>query len=91
MNTLVKGQKVLVSVEEALEDVVVVSLKRGSKTLRGVLLDTSKRLAGRECNVIRRSLSLDMTFLPQWGASVLRNVRRASAHVLSVRWGGRGS
>lgn len=43
MEEIVKGEEVQVRVEEALEDVVVVSMKVGQRTLRGVLLDAEKR------------------------------------------------
>jgi hypothetical protein len=44
MEMLRKGQDATVLVEEALDDLVVVSLKVGGRTLRGVLLDAEKRL-----------------------------------------------
>lgn len=44
MEILRKGQDATVLVEEALEGLVVVSLKVGGRTLRGVLLDADKRL-----------------------------------------------
>ena len=44
METLEKGEMVFVLVEEALDNMAVVSVKVGARTLRGVLLDTQKRL-----------------------------------------------
>ena len=38
-----KWTKVPVLIEEALDDVIVVCLKLGSKEFRGILLDTAKR------------------------------------------------
>ncbi|XP_046362413.2 uncharacterized protein LOC124139419 [Haliotis rufescens] len=38
-----KGDKVPVLIEEALDDVIIVTLKSGNKEFRGVLLDCSKR------------------------------------------------
>lgn len=40
-----KGDKVPVLIEEALDDVIIVTLKSGNKEFRGVLLDCSKRYA----------------------------------------------
>ena len=44
METLGKGDYVFALVEEALDDMAVVSIDLGTRTLRGVLLDTDKRL-----------------------------------------------
>ena len=44
METLGKGEYVFALVEEALDDMAVVSIDLGTRTLRGVLLDTDKRL-----------------------------------------------
>ena len=41
--TISKGMKLYCTVEEALEDVIVVSLKHKTKEYRGILLDSSER------------------------------------------------
>lgn len=38
-----KGEKIAVTVEESLDDLIVVSFVVGSRTLRGVLLDSEKK------------------------------------------------
>lgn len=40
---LVKGGKILVSVESMLPDIVVVSFEHGTKLFQGALLDATKR------------------------------------------------
>lgn len=40
---LSKGMKVPVTIEEAINDVLVVCLETGSKIFRGILLDMKKR------------------------------------------------
>lgn len=42
MATLEKGEAVLAFIEESLDDMAIVSVKVGERTLRGVLLDTTR-------------------------------------------------
>ncbi|XP_014205626.1 uncharacterized protein LOC106637373 [Copidosoma floridanum] len=49
MRGLVPGERVLVTVEAALPDIVVVSLEHGTKNFQGALLDATKR--GLPCGV----------------------------------------
>ena len=41
--TISKGMKLSCTVEQALEDVIVVSLKHKAKEYRGILIDSSER------------------------------------------------
>lgn len=40
---LVPGEKILVTVESALPDIIVVTFEHGAKTFQGALLDATKR------------------------------------------------